>query len=316
MEYTEKRADSQVRPSNTILCVENVNKKFGDKVVSNNISFNVPQGKIYGLLGPNGAGKTTMIRMICNIFAPDSGNITLFGEQVTNKIQDRIGYLPEERGLYKKAKIIDQIIYFGELKGMRHSEAATSAKKWLAKLGASNWENKKVEELSKGMQQKVQFISTVVHSPDFLILDEPFSGFDPVNTELLKNVILEMKANGTTIILSTHIMSQVEEMCDAVCMLNQGNAVLEGKVSEIKNSYQRNTINIEYSGELNLENRDDVQVVSQNDGAAILRILNKESFNKQHFIADLNEKVSLYKFSMDTPSMHNIFIDVVAGKSV
>jgi len=295
-----------------VLKINNVVKKFGDYTATNNVSFTVKQGSIFGLLGPNGAGKTTLIRMICNIFQPDEGNISLFNQQMSPEMQNRIGYLPEERGLYKKNKVIEQITYFAELKGMKHRDALESARFWLNKMGASGWENKKVEELSKGMQQKVQFISTVAHSPDFIILDEPFSGFDPVNTELLKNIILEMKANGKTIILSTHIMSQVEEMCDEVCMINKGVAVLSGKVSDIRQSYQKNTIHLEFSGMLDISDFTAVNILSQSEGKMTIKITDN-LFDKREFLAKINEQVDIHKFSMETPSMHDIFIDVVSN---
>ena len=297
-----------------VLNINNVIKRFGDYAATNNVSFTVKQGNIFGLLGPNGAGKTTLIRMICNIFSPDAGSILLFNQQMSPELQNRIGYLPEERGLYKKNKVLDQITYFSKLKGMKHKNAVESARSWLNKMGAVGWENKKIEELSKGMQQKVQFIATVAHSPDFIILDEPFSGFDPVNTELLKNVILEMKANGKTIILSTHIMSQVEEMCDEVCMINRGIAVLAGKVSDIRKSYQRNTIHLEYSGFLDISDCGGVNILSQNEGKMTIKILDN-SFSTKDFLAKINERVDISKFSMETPSMHDIFIDVIFNAS-
>jgi ABC-2 type transport system ATP-binding protein len=299
-----------------VLKIHNVVKKFGNYTASNNTSFSVKQGTIFGLLGPNGAGKTTLIRMICNIFSPDEGEIILFDEKMSPHLQNRIGYLPEERGLYKKIKVLEQIAYFGELKGMTHKDAIISARFWLEKMGAIGWENKKIEELSKGMQQKIQFISTVVHSPDFLILDEPFSGFDPINTELLKNIILEMRANGKTIILSTHIMSQVEEMCDEVCMINKGNMVLNGKVSDIRKSYQKNTIHLEFSGELNLSKFENMKIISQSEGNAVLKMLDSD-FDKNKFLAEIISQVELSKFLIETPNMHEIFIDIIsAGKKV
>ena len=294
-----------------ILKVDNIFKKFGDKIVSNHISFNIEQGKIFGLLGPNGAGKTTLLRQICNIFQPDEGEITLFGQKMSPELQNKIGYLPEERGLYKKSKIIEQIIYFGELKGMTHKDALEKAYLWLSKLGAMGWEKKKVEELSKGMQQKIQFISTIVHSPELVILDEPFSGFDPVNTELLKNVILEMKALGKTIILSTHIMSQVEELCDEVLMINNGDAVLYGSVQNIREKYQRNIIHIEYQGDIDLNIFDNVSIINHSEGNITLKI-DGQNFDKKSFIAMINDKIDIVRFAIDTPNMHEIFIDVVA----
>jgi len=298
-----------------ILKVNNVFKKFGDKVVSNYITFNVKQGQIFGLLGPNGAGKTTLLRQICNIFQPDEGEITLFGQKMSPELQNKIGYLPEERGLYKKSKIIEQIIYFGELKGMPHKKALKEAHHWLDKLGARGWETKKVEELSKGMQQKIQFISTIVHSPDLVILDEPFSGFDPVNTELLKNVILEMKATGKTIILSTHIMSQVEELCDEICMINNGDAILYGSVPDIRQKYQRNIIHIEFNGNIDLNLLENVKILNHSDGNITLKITDT-NFDKKAFISMLNDKIDINRFALDTPNMHEIFIDVIAKSNI
>lgn len=296
------------------LNVISVVKRFGNYIAANNISFDVKQGTIFGLLGPNGAGKTTLIRMICNVFSPDSGEVAIFNQKMNAEMQNHIGYLPEERGLYKKNKVIDQIVYFAELKGMKHKDAVNSARFWLNKMGANNWENKKVEELSKGMQQKIQFISTVVHNPDFIILDEPFSGFDPINTELLKNIILEMKANGKTIILSTHIMAQVEEMCDEVCMINKGNVVLAGKVSDIKKSYQRNTIHLEYSGKFDFSTLEGIRVISQTEGTTILKIQDS-SFDTKEFLSKINNQIDIYKFSMETPSINDIFIDTIANSN-
>lgn len=294
---------------NNILEIKSVTKKFGDYPANNNISFSVPPGSIFGLLGPNGAGKTTLLRMICNIFNPDEGSISIFGEPNNKAAQNRIGYLPEERGLYKKTKVIDQIIYFAKLRGMLHKDAELASKKWLDKMGASSWSNKKIEELSKGMQQKIQFITTVVHSPDFIILDEPFSGFDPINTELLKNIILEMKSLGKTFMLSTHIMSQVEEICDAVCMINKGKVVLSGSIASIKKSYSKNTIIIEYaSGNIDISNLKGIQLVTDTDNRAILKITD-ENFDKKFFLQTISQTIDITKFSIETPSMHEIFID-------
>ncbi|MBI5325803.1 MAG: ATP-binding cassette domain-containing protein, partial [Ignavibacteriae bacterium] len=231
-----------------IINVNSIVKRFGEYEAVSKVSFSVEQGTVFGLLGPNGAGKTTTIRMITNILKPDEGEITMFGEKVNSGHQNNIGYLPEERGLYKKIKVIDQLIYFGMLKGMTRSESQSSAKKWLRKLDAESWESKKIQELSKGMQQKVQFISTILHNPDMLILDEPFSGFDPINTETIKKIVLDLKEEGKTIILSTHIMEQVEQLCDHICLINSGKMILSGLVREIKRSYGRDTIVMEWEG--------------------------------------------------------------------
>ncbi len=297
-----------------VLKINNVTKRFGKYIASNNISLSVKKGNIFGLLGPNGAGKTTLIRMICNIFAPDEGDIFLFDQKVNSDTQNRIGYLPEERGLYKKIKVIEQIIYFGTLKGMSRKEAENAAVYWLDKMGATNWKNKKIEELSKGMQQKIQFIATIIHSPDFIILDEPFSGFDPINTELLKSVILELKSIGKTLILSTHIMSQVEELCDEICMINKGKIVLSGNVADIKNSYRKNSIILEYSGTIDFTTFSGIEIISDIDGRAIFKIIDS-TFFKQKFIETVNQNADIISFSNETPSMHEIFIDVAANEN-
>lgn len=297
-----------------ILRVENVIKKFGDYAASNDVSFKMRKGTVLGLLGPNGAGKTTLIRMITNIISPDSGTIYFNDKPVSSNIQNKIGYLPEERGLYKKLKVIEQLEYFGMLKGLNKHDASKSAKSWLARMGASGWENKKIQELSKGMQQKVQFISTVLHNPEFLILDEPFSGFDPINTELLKNIILEMKSNGTSLILSTHVMAQAEELCDEICMINKGKLVLNGNISHIKSSYGKNTVVIEFSGENNFLNElEDIDILSKTNNRAEFKI-NEKSSNNRRLIEQINNAVDLHKFELALPSLHEIFIEVVSKK--
>lgn len=296
-----------------IVKVSNIEKKFGDYKAVNDISFNVPQGRIYGLLGPNGAGKTTTIRMITNILYPDKGEIQLFGEKSASKHSDQIGYLPEERGLYKKLKVIDQIAYFGMLKGMSRQAAVESGKLWLKKLDASDWQNKKVQELSKGMQQKVQFIATIVHNPGLLILDEPFSGFDPVNTETLKKIILDKKKEGCTIILSTHIMEQAEQLCDEICLINKGNVVLQGTVRDIKKTYGRDTILMEFDGDDSfLDEFSDLKYINRTENRVEFRI--NENISSRDIINRANEKTNLIRFELMEPSLHEIFIDVVTKK--
>lgn len=295
-----------------ILKVENVTKKFGDYAASNNVSFSVKKGKVFGLLGPNGAGKTTMIRMITNILIPDQGSISLFGEKVSSNSQNLIGYLPEERGLYKKLKVIEQIVYFAQLKGMSKRDATNEGRKWLAKLGASGWESKKVQELSKGMQQKVQFITTILHNPDFLILDEPFSGFDPINTELLKSIIMEMRDEGKTIILSTHVMAQVEELCDDICMINKGKVVLEGSVRDVKARYGRNHLIIEFEGSDNFLSKIDNYEIISRTGSRLELKLNDNSVDTNEIFRIAAEYAVITKFDLSLPTMHEIFIDTVA----
>src|SRR5678816_2721856 len=217
--------------------VNRVTKSFGEFTAVNDLSLSVYPGRIYGLLGPNGAGKTTTIRMIVNITAPDSGRIELFGKQITPALQDRIGYLPEERGLYKKMKIGDQIRFFAELKSVCKDELSKRIDFWLERVKLTEWKNKKASELSKGMQQKVQFITAVLHDPDLLILDEPFSGLDPINLELLKEIILELKSAGKTIIFSTHQMEVAEKICDDICLVNRSRKILEGSIREVKRGF-------------------------------------------------------------------------------
>jgi ABC-2 type transport system ATP-binding protein len=280
----------------------------------NDVSFEVKEGTVFGLLGPNGAGKTTTIRMITNILIADKGNITLFGEPVKSLHQNRIGYLPEERGLYKKIKVIDQLIYFGQLKGMSRANAKSTAQKWLKNLDASDWANKKIQELSKGMQQKVQFISTILHNPDILILDEPFSGFDPINVETLKKIILDLKEEGKTILLSTHVMEQVEQLCEEIVLINKGTVVLNGNVRDIKKNYGRDNILIEFEG-------DDSFINDLHGVKFINRSKNRVEFNlnetglssKDILNIALDKQVEIYRFELMEPSLNEIFIDVVTN---
>ena len=220
-----------------IIQCNNVSKSFGEKVALDNVSVDIPEGKIFGLLGPNGAGKTTLIRIINRITIPSSGSVLFKGNPITQDDVEKIGYLPEERGLYRKMKVGDQAMYFAQLKGMSQREAMIELKKWFVKFGIEGWWNKKVEELSKGMAQKVQFITTVVHKPSLLILDEPFSGFDPVNAQIIRDEILRLKNEGATIVLSTHNMESVEELCDNIALINKSHVVITGGVSDIRHKY-------------------------------------------------------------------------------
>lgn len=294
-----------------ILHVKNVTKSFGDYKASNDISFNVEKGKIFGLLGPNGAGKTTMIRMLTNIYVPDSGSITLFGNPVGPDQQNNIGYLPEERGLYKKMKVLDQLVYFGQLKGMSKKAALDSARLWLVKLDAADYANKKVQDLSKGMSQKVQFVASLLHNPKFLILDEPFSGFDPINADLFKDIVIELREKGATIILSTHIMHQVEQLCDDICLINKGKLLLSGNVREIKKSYGKNTININFEGTKDFLNKlSNIEIINSTDSSAEFKLLDVNQ-SPNSILSEIMKFVQIYKFEIDEPSLNEIFIDVV-----
>ena len=232
----------------SIITCRNVTKRYGNVTALNNVSLEIPEGKIFGLLGPNGAGKTTLIRMLNQITRPDEGEILFKGEPLKETDIERIGYLPEERGLYKKMKVGEQALYLARLKGMDRTEAMERLKEWFVKFGIQAWWNKKVEELSKGMAQKVQFITTVLHRPQLMILDEPFSGFDPVNVNLIRNEILRMRDEGTTIILSTHNMESVEELCDNIALINRSNLVVTGNTAEIRREYGKNEVEVRYHG--------------------------------------------------------------------
>jgi len=299
----------------SFLVVDSISKTFGDYTAVNDISFSVPKGIIFGLLGPNGAGKTTTIRMINNIIIPDKGNITLNGKRIDSETQNNMGYLPEERGLYKKLKVIDQMKYFGRLKGLDSKTAEKNAIQWLEKLGAKGWETKKIQELSKGMQQKVQFISTILHEPEFLILDEPFSGFDPINTELLKSIISDMKKLGKTIILSTHVMSQVEEMCDEILLINKGNIILSGKVSDTKKRYGNDSYQIIFEGEKScFENIQNIEIISLKENEIEFKITNNKQINE--ILKSVVDKVEIHKFIKVEPSLHEIFINEVGKQNM
>jgi ABC-2 type transport system ATP-binding protein len=293
--------------------LKEVTKSFGEFRAVSSLSLTARAGRIYGLLGPNGAGKTTTIRMIVNITAPDSGRIELFGRQMDSVLQDHIGYLPEERGLYKKMKIGAQLRFFGELKNMRRSDLNEAIDRWLEKLKLSDWKNKKAEELSKGMQQKIQFITAVLHDPDLLILDEPFSGLDPINVELLKDTVLELKAAGKTIIFSTHLMEQAEKLCDDICLMNRSQKVLDGSLREIKQGFGRNAVALRLEGGDGVLN--DRSLVSKierhSDG---IEVLLAEGASAQELLKRLIAAgSSIGKFEMIEPSLHDIFIAKVSG---
>ncbi|MGE5480513.1 MAG: ABC transporter ATP-binding protein [Chloroflexota bacterium] len=296
--------------------IENAVKRFGSFTAVDGLSFNINRGIIFGLLGPNGAGKTTTIRMITNILAPDEGRITVDGQPFTAAHGEILGYLPEERGLYKKLKVIEQIVYFGRLKGMSASDATAEGKRWLEKFGARGWENKKVQELSKGMQQKVQFIATVVHDPKLLILDEPFSGFDPINAEALKSILLEMRAAGKTIVLSTHVMEQVEKICDEIVIINKGKAVLQGPLREVKERYGRDSVLLEYSGDASgIEALPSIRIINKSMNRLEFRIID-HAIAPNEILKKALEKLDVYKFELSEPSLNEIFIAAAGVKEV
>ena len=293
------------------LVLEHVTKRYGEFTAVNDLSLKVRPGRVFGLIGPNGAGKTTTIRMIVNIIIPDSGSIALFGQQMTSALQDRIGYLPEERGLYKKMKIGEQLRFFAELKGLRGKEADERIDNWLRKLELSDWKEKRTKELSKGMQQKVQFITAVIHNPDLVILDEPFSGLDPVNVDLMKETILEQKAAGKTIILSTHQMEIAEKLCDDVCMINRAHKVLDGRLREIRRSFSRNAVALQFQGGDHLLNDPELVANIRQNGDDV-EVLLVPGASPQALLKRMVEAgVLVTKFELVEPSLHDIFIEKV-----
>ncbi len=295
------------------LRVENVTKRFGDFTAVEDLSFEVWAGRVFGFLGPNGAGKTTTIRMIVGITAPDEGKIELFGEEMSASMQDRIGYLPEERGLYKKMKIVDQLRYFSALKGVPRAVADKRIDFWLERMNLAEWKNKKTTDLSKGMQQKIQFISTVLHDPDLLILDEPFSGLDPVNVEFMIDVLAEFRTQEKTIIFSTHLMETAERLCHDIILINKSKKVIGGSLREVKESYGKNRIALRAVGGdavygdkslvARFENHADEMELELADGADAQVLLRKL----------LESGASITKFEQVEPSLNDIFIDQVGG---
>ncbi|MDH3529238.1 MAG: ATP-binding cassette domain-containing protein [Acidobacteriota bacterium] len=293
------------------LRVNGVSKQFGSFTAVDNLSFEVSAGRIFGFLGPNGAGKTTTIRMIVGITIPDSGSVELFGDSVSPDIQDRIGYLPEERGLYKKMKIQDQLRYFAALKGIRQHEADKRIDYWLDRMNLSEWKKKKTTDLSKGMSQKLQFASTMLHDPDLIVLDEPFSGLDPVNVEFMKSVIAEVKSKEKTIIFSTHLMETAEKLCDDILLINKARKVISGSLREIKGSYGRNIASIRCTGgEEILEPGELVERVVEH--ADELEVFLRDGARGQELLERLVGAGALIsKFEMVEASLNDIFIDAV-----
>ena len=295
------------------LRVNGVSKRFGDFTAVEDLSFEVRAGRVFGFLGPNGAGKTTTIRMVVGITAPDEGSIELFGQKISADLQDRIGYLPEERGLYKKMKISDQLRYFSALKGMSASAAEKKIDFWLDRMRLGEWKKKKTTDLSKGMQQKIQFISTVMHDPDLLILDEPFSGLDPINVEFLMDVISEFKTREKTIIFSTHLMETAERLCDDILLINKAHKVVSGSLRKVKESYGQNLIALRATGAEKVI--DDPRVVSKqvvHADEVILHLTN--GIDSQELLRRLIESgAAISKFEKVEASLNDIFIDKVRG---
>ena len=305
--------------SENIIECRNVCKNFGEKVALDNVSVSVPKGGIFGLLGPNGAGKTTLIRIINRITIPNGGEVLFDGRPITQSDVEKIGYLPEERGLYRKMEVGDQAMYLAQLKGMSAAEARKALKEWFVRFGIQDWWTKKVEELSKGMAQKVQFITTVVHKPSLMILDEPFSGFDPVNAELIRKEILRLKDEGATIILSTHNMESVEELCDNIALINKSHLVITGGVNEIRHKYGNNNIELVYTGEDRVKDAEGIfKVLSDEDNAgrhtAVLTLGENVSSNDALSVL-LGQDIIVNSFKELIPRMNDIFIKLVTEEA-
>jgi ABC-2 type transport system ATP-binding protein len=294
--------------------LRNVRKTYDQFVAVDDLSFDIPAGRIFGLLGPNGAGKTSTIRMMLGITIPDTGEVRMFGEPFRRELLHRVGYLPEERGLYRKMKVGEHLVFLGELGGLSAKDAGRRAKAWCDRMEIASWMEKKVEELSKGMQQKIQFIATILHDPDFIVMDEPFAGLDPVNAALLKDVLLELKQKGKTILFSTHRMDQVERLCDSICLINRGKSVLDGDLKQIKGSYGRNHVQLEYEGggaEKDDFLKDAALVASSNNYGNYVEVRLAQGADAQELLRRLALRSKVSKFELVEPSLEEIFIQVV-----
>ena len=299
-----------------ILSIQDVVKTYSEHVALDHVSLEVPKGHIFGLLGPNGAGKTSLIRIITQITAPDSGRVIFDGAALSERHVNDIGYLPEERGLYKKMKVGEQLMYLAQLKGMSRSEAQSKLKDWFVRLDIKEWWNKPVDDLSKGIQQNTQFIATVVHEPKLLILDEPFSGFDPINANMLKDEILAIRDRGTTILFSTHRMESVEELCDGIALINHANVVLTGNKKEVQNRFKKNEFELIFGGELPVENEsfDLLGTDVTQEGRQKARIKLHTHVRINEALGELISHVEVYSFQEIIPSFNDIFIEVVSQK--
>ncbi len=289
-----------------------VTKAYESKIAVHQLSLAIEAGQMFGLLGPNGAGKTSSIRMMMGITMPDTGSINLFGKPFERASLERVGYLPEERGLYKKMKVVEQLVFFGQLHGLHASDAHARATTWARKLEIDEVLQKRTEELSKGMQQKIQFIGTLIHDPALIIMDEPFSGLDPVNAKLLERILLELKEEGKAIIFSTHRMDQVEKLCDSICLIHKGEAVLSGKMREIKSRYERNHVIVEFEGSAAFLQSSEVAEARNYSGHAEIRL--RPHGNAQKLLQEAASAATIYRFELVEPSLEEIFIQTVGGK--
>ena len=297
----------------SVVELEAVTKAYETKVAVSNLSLSIEAGQMFGLLGPNGAGKTSSIRMMMGITVPDSGRITLFGKPFERQSLERVGYLPEERGLYKKMKVIDQLVFFGQLHGLAVEEARKRAVTWAERLEIAGSLEKKTEELSKGMQQKIQFIASLLHDPGLIVMDEPFSGLDPVNATLLERTLIELKEQGKAILFSTHRMDQVEKLCDRICLIDHGKAVLAGNLREIKASYERNRVIVEFEGGAEFLNSEEIAEAKNFSGHAEIKL--KPHGDAQKLLHQAAAEATINRFELVEPSLEEIFIETVGGKA-
>jgi ABC-2 type transport system ATP-binding protein len=288
-----------------------ITKAYESKIAVRDLSLSIDAGQMFGLLGPNGAGKTSSIRMMMGITMPDSGTVRLFEKPFDRTCLERVGYLPEERGLYKKMKVLEQLVFFGQLHGLTASDATTRATAWAKRLEIDEALPKKTEELSKGMQQKIQFIGSLLHEPGLIVMDEPFSGLDPVNAKLLEQTLIELKNEGRAIIFSTHRMDQVEKLCDSICLINKGEAVLSGRVREIKSRYERNHIIVEFEGRSDFLSSSEIEKANNFSGHAEIKM--KPHGDAQKLLREASGMARIYRFEMVEPSLEEIFIRTVGG---
>jgi ABC-2 type transport system ATP-binding protein len=294
------------------LLLDNVTKTFGSVRAVDGLCVRIPAGSIYGFLGPNGAGKTTALRMVMNILAPDSGRIEVLGNPSSDGVAETIGYMPEERGLYRKMKVRSVASYFGALKGMGRQELRREVPRWLGDVGLTEWADKRDEELSRGMQQKLQFVVTVISNPKLLILDEPFASLDPVNLELLKGIMLRVREAGTTVVFSTHMMEQAERLCDSILLINKGQKVIDGTLDQIRAAYPRNKVEVELEGETEFITELPMVCATEQKGRKLEVSLN-EGADPQDFLRAVVDKVRVRSFAEKVPSLHEIFVDLVGA---
>jgi len=290
-----------------------VTKAYENKIAVNDLSLSIEAGQMFGLLGPNGAGKTSSIRMMMGITIPDSGRVNLFCKPFQRESLHRVGYLPEERGLYKKMKVIEQLVFFGQLHGLSPQDARKRSTAWAERMEIADALSKTTDELSKGMQQKIQFISCLLHEPGLIVMDEPFSGLDPVNAVLVEKTLLELKDRGNAILFSTHRMDQVEKLCDSICLINNGEAVLEGKMREIKSRYERNHVIVEFEGNADFLNSEEIAEAKNFSGHAEIRL--KPHGDAQKLLHLAAGMATIFRFELIEPSLEEIFIQTVGGKA-